>query len=244
MQVRRFTQEGLREFAVFASEARRSNKAKQAVPPVSPELLEHPTHTQPTSYSLPLVPEHFEDKMALGKFAVSVLPAHVSPEVEYDVGMWSWLAARLFDQITKGRTKIKEERGYVLGLSFQEFYRHLIFGPYFIYKTAQEDPDRVRVLLYDEPTTMNEVMVQFGSYQTLMQNPGLQRVIQALYFDSDSGRTRRGAGGKGAGTPRRLMDFFRQIEINYDLRHIRDRDIWALLPREFDRFKIAEPDFA
>jgi hypothetical protein len=95
----------------------------------------------------------------------------------------------------------------------------------------------VRVLLYDEPTTMNEVMVQFGSYQTLMQNKELQSLIQKLYYDAEKKRIKRGAGGKEAGTPRRLMDFFRQIELNYDLRSISESRFWDMLPVEFAKFK-------
>jgi hypothetical protein len=84
---------------------------------------------------------------------------------------------------------------------------------------------------------MNEVMVQFGSYQTLMQNKELQSLIQKLYYDLEKKRIKRGAGGKEAGTPRRLMDFFRQIELNYDLRSISENRFWDMLPAEFAKFK-------
>ena len=143
----------------------------------------------------------------------------------------------MFDQITNGRKKLKEERAYVAGLSFQEFYRHLVLGPYFIFFNAKEDLSRIQVLLYDDPTTMNEVMVQFGSYQTLMQNKGLQAVVQRLYYDPEKGRIKRGAGGKEAGTPRRLMDFFRQIELNYDLQSVSESKFWDMIPAEFSKFK-------
>ena len=124
------------------------------------------------------------------------------------------VCGEILRQITSNRRKIKEPRAYVAGISFQEFYRHLILGPYYLYFTARDNPDRVKVLMYDEPTTMNEVMVQFGSYETLMQNRELQSMLQRLYFDEARQRIKKGAGGKGAGTPRRLMDFFRQIELH------------------------------
>lgn len=65
----------------------------------------------------------------------------------------------------------------------------------------------------------------------------LQTVIQRLYFDEELQRTKRGSGGKSAGTPRRLMGFFRQIELNYDLASIKADRFWAMLPREFEKFK-------
>jgi hypothetical protein len=70
-----------------------------------------------------------------------------------------------------------------------------------------------------------------------LQNKELQTVIQRLYFDPDKGRIKRGAGGKTAGTPRRLMSFFRQIEINFDLLSISAEQFWQMLPAEFDKFK-------
>jgi hypothetical protein len=173
----------------------------------------------------------------LAAYVDRILPRDRYDELRIDTGMWTWLAARLFDLITNGRKKLKEERAYVAGLTFQEFYRHLILGPYFIYFNAKEDPARVQVLLYDDPTTMNEVMVQFGSYQTLMQNKSLQAVVQRLYYDTSKKRIKRGAGGKEAGTPRRLMDFLRQIELNYDLASIDTDSFWAMIPAEFSRFK-------
>jgi hypothetical protein len=117
--------------------------------------------TEPTDYELPDGPQTFPDKLSIGRLFTGVVPSERNDEARLDVGLWSWFAALYFDQITLNRTKIKEERAYIASISFQDFYRHLIFGPYYLYFIAQDDPERVRVLLYDEPTTMNEVMVQF-----------------------------------------------------------------------------------
>ena len=179
----------------------------------------------------------FPDKMSIGSYVSTFIPEDKHELARLDKEMWSWLAARFFDQITNGRTKIKETRAYIAGLTFQEFYRHLILGPYYIFYIARDNPDRVRILLYDDPTTMNVVMVQFGSYQTLMQNKEMQSVIQRLYFDEKLKRSKRGSGGKEAGTPRRLMDFFRQIELNYDLTSITEAKFWDMIPDEFSKFK-------
>ena len=240
MKARRFNERGLERFYAFVENARSSRKAQALVEPVPLDLLWTVDVTAETEFVLPGGEPHFETELAIGEFMAGVIPAGAFEDARVDVGLWSWIAARYFDQITNGRTKIKEERAYVAGLSFQEFYRHLILGPYYLYYTARDNPERVKVLLYDEPTTMNEVMVQFGSYQTLMQNKALQATIQRLYFDDTRNRIKRGAGGKGAGTPRRLMDFFRQIELNYDLGSISEERFWSMLPREFDKFKGSE----
>ena len=237
MKARRFTEKGLQAFGTYVETARANFKARIPVEPVPDSLLNGPDFTEVTEYELPDETQSFPDKLSIGRLFTRVIPAERNDEARIDVGLWSWFAAKYFDQITVGRKKIKEERAYVASIYFQDFYRHLILGPYYLYFISQDDPERVRVLLYDEPTTMNEVMVQFGSYQTLMQNKELQSLIQKLYYDTEKKRIKRGAGGKEAGTPRRLMDFFRQIELNYDLRSISESRFWDMLPVEFAKYK-------
>lgn len=237
MIIRRFNQRGLDAFREYLRQAKLDAKAKMPVPPVPLELLQGDATSEPTGYVLPSLPEVFATKMELANFVDQVFPRNKYDDVRIDVAMWTWLAAWMFDQITNGRKKFKEERAYVAGLGYREFYRHLILGPYFIYFNAKEDLSRVQVLLYDDPTTMNEVMVQFGSYQTLMQNKGLQAVVQRLYYDPEKGRIKRGAGGKEEGTPRRLMDLLCQLELNFDLQSVSDSRLWEMVTQEFAKFK-------
>jgi len=237
MIIRRFNQKGIDAFREYIINAKNNSKVNSPVEPIPESLLISELLTEATIYSLPTLPEVFNTKLQLAEFVDKIFPTNKYDEVRIDIGMWTWLAAVMFDKITNNRKKLKEERAYVAGLSFQEFYRHLILGPYFIYFNAKGDLSRVQVLLYDDPTTMNEVMVQFGSYQTLMQNKDLQSVVQRLYFDTTRGRIKKGAGGKEAGTPRRLMDFFRQIELNYDLSSVDESKFWEMIPSEFSKFK-------
>jgi hypothetical protein len=237
MKARRFNPEGLKLFEEYILKAKCALRDKAQVDFVPENLLFDPAFSQPTDFELPEEMPIFPDKMSIGSYVSTFIPEDKHELARLDKEMWSWLAARFFDQITNGRTKIKETRAYIAGLTFQEFYRHLILGPYYIFYIARDNPDRVRILLYDDPTTMNEVMVQFGSYQTLMQNKEMQSVIQRLYFDEKLKRSKRGSGGKEAGTPRRLMDFFRQIELNYDLTSITEAKFWEMIPDEFSKFK-------
>lgn len=237
MKARRFTAAGNEAFLAYVLNAREAGRSRGSVPPVPPNLLTDPQYAEEMPYELPSRDPQFATKFDIGEFMTGIVPSSDFETVRVDGPFWSWLAGRYFDQLTADRSKVKETRAYVAGISFQEFYRHLLLGPYYLYFMARDNPERVRVLLYDEPTTMNEVMVQFGSYQTLMQNRELQTVIQRLYFDETRGRIKRGAGGKGAGTPRRLMDFLRQIELNYDLGSIQADSFWNMLPKEFQKFK-------
>lgn len=234
-KVRRFNEKGIESFREYIHELRKQSKVLERK--AFPETLLYDSSTsEDTDFEMPDLPSTFKTKIELARYLDNVFPKNCYDQIRIDTGTWTWLAACMFDQITNGRKKIKEDRAYIAGLSFQEFYRHLIFGPYFIFFNAKDDISRVTVLLYDDPTTMNEVMVQFGSYQKLMQNKSLQEVVQSLYYDEDKGRIKRGAGGKEAGTPRRLMDFLRQLELNYDLSSVSKEKFWGMLPSEFLKF--------
>jgi hypothetical protein len=235
--VRRFNELGVQQWEQYVIAARTDHHAGKSVGEVPPELLTDAQWSTETDYTLPDGPVDFSDKLKIGEYFCNVIPDDQHGSARIDKMMWSWLAAKFFEQLTQQRAKIKEPRAYVASINFQDFYRHLLLGPYFIYFSSRDNPERVRVLLYDEPTTMNEVMVQFGSYQTLMQNKDLQSVVNRLYFDPKKNKSKKGSGGKGAGTPRRLMNFFKQIELNYDLRSINETDFWNMLPAEFQKFK-------
>jgi hypothetical protein len=239
MRARKLNKIGMERYQACVMQARDLSRRRLPVPAVPSELVEIGECCEDFDLDLPETPTAFPTKLAIGEFFGQAMTALRFEQVRGQVGFWTWCTAVYFDLLTNGRTKIKEPRAYVAALTFQEFYRHLILGPCHIYFLARDNLDHVRVLLYDEPTTMNEVMVQFGSYQTLMQNRALQRVIQRLYFDMGTGRIKRGAGGKEAGSPRRLMDFFRQIELNYDLLSVSEARFWEMLPAEFNRYKQA-----
>jgi hypothetical protein len=236
IEIRAFNDDGTRRFREYVESTRLASRSGQLPGSVPNDLLHGDEFSATTEYRLPTLSGGFPDKIAIGSYFANAFPADHHHNLRLRANIWSWLAARFFDELTQGRRKIKETRAYIAGISYQDFYRHLLLGPYYIFHSAKDDPERVRVLLYDEPTTMNEVMVQFGSYQTLMQNPALQRVVQRLYFDNARGRIKRGAGGKTNGAPRRLMDFLRQIELNFDLPSVAEDRIMQMLPREFARF--------
>jgi len=239
MKARRFTERGLSGFRDFIEQCRLLAKEGDDLPAVSEELLLGGEMSEEIDLEFVDPPSSFATKLDIARYLDSMIPPEREESFRRDAPFWSWLAAAMFELITcEGqRRRIKETRAYLAGLGFQDFYRHSLLGPYFVFSQARDEPERVRVLLYDVPTVMNEVMVQFGSYQTLMQNPQLQTLIQRLYFDHQNGRIKKGAGGKNAGTPRRLMDYFRQIELNYDLHCIEVDGLWEMLPREFERFK-------
>ena len=58
-----------------------------------------------------------------------------------------------------------------------------------------------------------------------------------LYWDEKSGALKKGAQGKAAGTPRRLVRFMRQLRRTYDPPAMTADQLVCVLPREFERWK-------
>src|SRR3954469_11294224 len=133
MRARRFTADGMTAFGQYVQQARELSKLGAPVPPVPPEWLIEAQYAEPVAYELPASPPEFKTKLDIGVFISGVFPDSDHEVVRTDEALWTWLAAKYFDHITATRTKIKEPRAYVAGITFQEFYRHLILGPYYVY---------------------------------------------------------------------------------------------------------------
>jgi hypothetical protein len=66
-------------------------------------------------------------------------------------------------------------------------------------------------------------------------SPQIMQVATALFYDAESRRQRRGAGGKGAGSARRLVDVLAQFDVTWDLASIPGAGLQGMLPKEFQR---------
>jgi hypothetical protein len=238
MKIRRFNDAGLAQFRLVIADRRQSAKAKRSVEPIPRELLESDEFTESTIFDLPPDRPVFHTKFDIVDAIFRMIPARDFEVLRGDAALWSWLAGWYFDEITNGRKKLKEERAYYIDKpDYRTDYRHLILGPCFVATTARDDRERVRVLLYDEPTTMNEVMVQLGSKHDYLMNPVVQAVVKELYWDPSRGRTKRGSGTKYPGSARRFITYLNQLELNYDLRSISTDRLLSFLPEEFDKYR-------
>jgi hypothetical protein len=83
-----------------------------------------------------------------------------------------------------------------------------------------------------------EIREQLTSQQDMF-HPEFQKAARNLYFDENKSALKRGAGGKGAGTPRRLAKLRSQLDVTWNLFDLDAEHIVSLLPKEFNRFKPA-----
>lgn len=158
-----------------------------------------------------------------------------------DRGLWAWLALLWFDQlapVNRGVRKIGERARWLpLIGDGRRYYRHLVLGAYLIYSTSQDRPQRAFALLHNPPHTPGELVGQLAATQDVVQSKAAIGAATALYYDSTRGAMKRGAGGRGPGSPRRFRTVLDQLDRTFDLQSLTEDRLLALLPSEFERFK-------
>jgi hypothetical protein len=156
-----------------------------------------------------------------------------------NTGLWAWLTFVLRDQLfpkdKSGKRKIGEiHRWYPSNPNdWQKGQRHLVRMPVLLLASLQENADH---LLCGETSVLPEIREQLTSQQDMF-SPAFQAIARALYFDPSKGSLRRGAGGKGKGTPRRLARVRLQLDVTWELNDLEFARIMNTLPEEFNRFK-------
>lgn len=162
-----------------------------------------------------------------------------------DTGLWCWLTVLLFDQVCPVPSGPEPRKVGALARYYPEFgewrryYRHLLAGPWMIFHAHADNPRRAMALLAGPLHAPGDIVEQLASRQELVTNPTVMDVVRQLYFDSSTGRLKRGAARKNNGGPRRLVDILSQFDVTYDLYSVSPEQLIALLPGEFDDFKAA-----
>ena len=160
--------------------------------------------------------------------------------LQSDQGMWSWLAAAwmksIFDNSPKS-AKIGEQARWILDMQKTRYYRHLLAGPYFIYNHHSENPARALSILGGSVIVPGELVGQIAASSDIAFSVGAE-IATILYVDPISGKAKKGSGGAGPGSPRRLTAaYLNQIDLTIDYRGMTAQEVIDILPKEFDKFK-------
>lgn len=155
-----------------------------------------------------------------------------------NTGLWAWLTFVLRDQLFKangaGGWKTGEiHRWYPSDPGdYQKGQRHLVRMPVLLLHTLGKNADH---LLCGPVNVHGDVREQLTSQQDMFSN-GFQAVARSLYFDESTDGLKRGAGGKAAGSPRRLAKIRQQLDVTWDIDELAHEELLAKLPSEFSRF--------
>jgi hypothetical protein len=200
--------------------------------------------SEPLGVEIEVEDRDFSSRLDWARYIDEKLEGKGLKNVERDVGLWAWLALfyvkRLLPSKKNGRKKVGEVAMWVPQIrDYRRYYRHLLAGPYRIFRAHRTNPDNALILLGGPFGSHGEVVEQFASRLEIVTNRGLIESLTTLYWDVQGRKLRRGAGGKDAGSARRLADVLQQFDLTWDLYALTAPWLLGLLPREFDKFKLA-----
>ncbi len=238
MQLRSFNQRGVEKFEGML------DLIGSGEEPDLPRLLKDPDLTNVPSKELTVDVRAFHNRFSAAQYFYDLLEPsqNIMGDVERDRGLWAWLAAAWLDVLAPrddtGKRKLGERARWIPVVDeYKRYYRHLLAGPYRIYRAHQDDPQRAMGVLATPVGQPGDVVEQLVSRQEIVTSPSLMEAVTKLYYLPAEGRLKRGSGGKTGGSARRLVDVIQQFDLTWDVYGMDSTEFIDLLPREFDRFK-------
>lgn len=236
-KLRVLNDEGIRLFAEYIA-----NGASGDAPVY---LLQNPETSRPFSSDAIIVGSgDFPDRYQFGIYLRTLFSRFDPATIGGDRHLWTSLALIWFDRICPrkpdGNRRPAKEYYYILSNDYRHYYRHLIRTPWFM---VNQHGENARLLLiapreHNHPLSVHgEIMEQIGGRQRVLASKSLMDAINRLYFDTKTGRPRRGLAGRGGGSANRLGIVLRQLELTYDPDEMPNGDFLRILPREFDKWK-------
>ena len=206
-------------------------------PPLA--LLDDPAMSVPLRLAMPRPHANFDSRYDLGVELVDLLDGLDLAEIQADADLWDWLSLCLIDQICPpdeaGRRKPGQTDRYLLQLdNHRTRYRHLVRTAWSLVRVHDS---AARFMLGGPLHVHGEAAEQLGAYQDVITCKPLITAIASLAWDVERARLKRGFGGSGPGSARRVPVVAKQFRLTYDLDSMRPEQILDLLPREFERFR-------
>lgn len=236
LALRRFNRAGIDRFAAALDQIRVVGDADVD------SLTLDDTLTEMIDVSGTVTVVEFESRYDAGRYFFELLEGlELTTDSERDSGLWSWLSAVWLNKLAPlraGRRNVGATARWILDVeNYQRYYRHLLAGPYRIFRSHRDNPRRAMAVLATPVTNPGDAVEQLASRQEIVSNPNLMEVVTELYFDATTGKLKRGSGSKGPGTPRRFAkDVLQQFDLTWDFYGMEPIKILRLLPAEFDRF--------
>jgi len=239
MQIRALTEKGVQQFRAWLENA----KAGAATAPPT-ELLTDTDTSEPLHGAGEVELRQFTNRYELGVYVdqrLAQIPITVLP---YTHGVWSWLSLFFIDVLAQPRTDgtrmLNELVRYIPTTEYTKYYRNLI--GFAVHAIRDLGPEAEPLLVSTKPGILHtDYCEQIFGYQDLCQTRGFISVANALYFDPNERKIKKGAtpNKRRAGTLRRLGDIFYQLELTYDVQGMDWPNLNGLLPSEFNPWKEA-----
>jgi hypothetical protein len=234
MLARRLTTSGIEQFTAYLQELRSGA-------PLDPprELLTAAETSSPIDVEVSAEPRIFRSRLEAAEHLTRILRNDAST-LRADAGFWTWLSLYWFEElcpVIRERFQPGEVVRWIADLENpRRACRHLLAGPFQIYRAHRDDPDRAMSLLCGSVHQPGPLVTLIASRPSLVTCHAVVGAATRLYYNRATGRNRSGLSGKGPGSPRRFADILSQLDLTWDLYSLTTDELLDLLPAEFDHF--------
>jgi hypothetical protein len=200
------------------------------------DLLSNLATSEQLPVALSVEERAFGSRMAAAEYLYGILSTPGSAGLDRDPGVWAWLSLFYFEELCPkrkdGSRKVREVARLIASGHAFRYYRHLLAGPYLIFKAFRDDPQKARIVLAGPLDTISDFIEQLASRQDFVQNKAVIGAATALYFDDSKGKPKRGAADTkhSPGTLRRFVDIINQFEPTWDLYSMSAEELVGKLP--------------
>ena len=234
MQARRLTEDGIDRFEDFLQRLK-----ENPTPRLPSHALTDDRLSEAIDLKLEVEPLQAQTRMEVAEQVFRLLRR--DPEtLRIDKGFWCWLSLFWFNElcpVVHGQRVPGDRFRWIAELdNTHRAWRHLLAGPYQIYRAHRDDPERALALLCGTIHQRSDLLAQIASRPSLVTCKAVVGGATQLYYNSETDRIRRGVSGKGPGSARRFADVLSQLDLTWDLHSLTTEELLALLPDEFDRF--------
>ncbi|MEO6034311.1 MAG: hypothetical protein ABIQ35_03565 [Verrucomicrobiota bacterium] len=235
MKVARLNESGIATFAGWLETVKQGGSVQSPM-----TMLANLETIEKLGVEVEVAPRSFANRFEAAEYLFNCFTSAGLEDVESDCGLWAWLSLFYFDAVCPaGKSGARKPGARARHISepgnFQRYYRHLLAGPYRIYRAHRDDPANAMALLCQPLDTPGEVVEQLASRQELVTNKAVIGLATRRYVDT-SGKKKRGVEGKGYGSLRRLSTVLDQFDLTWDLYAATPGELAAVMPREFSKF--------
>ena len=245
MKLRRFTDAGVAKTRAFLAAVKEENNVDAVMldgkPFTRATLLSSPAYSEaiPALADIDLDETRtFDTTFAFCEYFDSLIHDHNPQAYREDVGFWTWLAMVYLPQLVKtkgGKVSAGENSKVVYSPeNYQRQYGHLLGGPFYLYFYYRNSPEICKAVTWHKLNVFPDIAEQIASRYDFVHNPAFLSIACALYYDEGKQTIRRGAGGKGAGSPRHLVSVVDQLAMTHDFFNKEDSvSLYKILPEQF-----------
>src|SRR5438093_4884494 len=182
MILRRLNGLGVQRFGEFLDSL---NPPDAQATPVPVSLLTDPDTSTGLGVEINIASRAFATRFEFAEYLDKKLTESGLETLERDIELWAWLALFYFDQLCppneSGLRHPGERARWIPAIEdYRKYYRHLVAGPYRIYRAHRDQASRVLAVLAGPLNQPGDIAEQLASRQEIVTNKAAMELATIL----------------------------------------------------------------